>query len=156
PANAWMRAVPVPAGDAEVVFEFHSTYLLPGAALSLLATAAVALAAARRRPRSVDGGGPRDTAPVAHPGVRRLAGRRDPRRDRLPQRGGLPLPVPRAGPAGPARLVGLDGRRPVLRALGLPDHVAPAARGARERAHAPRPDLRRRTLLRPPDLPDLA
>jgi hypothetical protein len=36
-ANAWMRAVPVPAGRSRVVFTFRSTYLAAGAALSLLA-----------------------------------------------------------------------------------------------------------------------
>jgi hypothetical protein len=42
PANAWMRAVPVPAGTSEVVLTFHSTYLVCGGLLSLLALAAIA------------------------------------------------------------------------------------------------------------------
>lgn len=36
-ANAWMRAVPVPAGTRRVVFTFRSTYLVAGAAVSLVA-----------------------------------------------------------------------------------------------------------------------
>jgi hypothetical protein len=39
PANAWMRAAPVPAGAHQVVFRFHSTYLRAGAILSLAALA---------------------------------------------------------------------------------------------------------------------
>jgi hypothetical protein len=39
PANAWMRAIPVPAGAHRVTFAFHSRFLLAGAALSLLALA---------------------------------------------------------------------------------------------------------------------
>jgi hypothetical protein len=42
PANAWMRAVPVPAGGSEVALTFRSTYLAWGAMLSLLALAAIA------------------------------------------------------------------------------------------------------------------
>jgi hypothetical protein len=44
PANGWMRAVLVPAGEHEVTFRFHSTWLVAGAVVSLLALAA-ALAA---------------------------------------------------------------------------------------------------------------
>jgi Bacterial membrane protein YfhO len=49
PANAWMRAVPVPAGKSEVVLVFRSTYLLTGATISLLALALIALLLVRRR-----------------------------------------------------------------------------------------------------------
>jgi hypothetical protein len=35
PANAWMRAVPVPAGSSEVALTFRSTHLATGAAISL-------------------------------------------------------------------------------------------------------------------------
>jgi hypothetical protein len=42
PANAWMRAVLVPAGTSQVELTFHSTYLVPGAAISL-ATLAILL-----------------------------------------------------------------------------------------------------------------
>jgi hypothetical protein len=44
PANAWMRAALVPAGEHQVTFRFHSTRLRVGALLSL-ATLALALAA---------------------------------------------------------------------------------------------------------------
>ncbi len=49
PANAWMRAVPVPAGASEVVLTFRSTYLLRGALLSLLALVLAVLLITRRR-----------------------------------------------------------------------------------------------------------
>ena len=49
PANAWMRAVPVPAGVSEVVLTFHSTYLASGAAISLAALALVLLMLLWRR-----------------------------------------------------------------------------------------------------------
>jgi hypothetical protein len=51
PANAWMRAALVPAGEHEVTFRFRSTRLRAGAALSLLSLAALltALVIARRR-----------------------------------------------------------------------------------------------------------
>ena len=49
PANAWMRAVPIPAGSSEVVFTFRSTYLAAGAALSLAALAVMAGLLFRRR-----------------------------------------------------------------------------------------------------------
>ncbi len=39
PANAWMRAVLVPAGKSQVEMTFHSTYLVPGALISLVALA---------------------------------------------------------------------------------------------------------------------
>ncbi|HJX53920.1 MAG TPA: hypothetical protein VJ801_14225 [Polyangia bacterium] len=41
PANAWMRAVLVPAGKSQVVLTFHSTYLASGAAISLAALALI-------------------------------------------------------------------------------------------------------------------
>jgi hypothetical protein len=41
PANAWMRAAPVPAGGHQVTFRFHSTRLRAGAALSLISLALV-------------------------------------------------------------------------------------------------------------------
>jgi hypothetical protein len=50
PANAWMRAVPVPVGKSEVVLTFRSTYLARGAALSVLALAIIAALMFRRRP----------------------------------------------------------------------------------------------------------
>jgi hypothetical protein len=56
PANAWMRAAPVPAGVHEVTFRFHSTRLRAGAALSLVSlglVAAVLLESGRRRRRRV-------------------------------------------------------------------------------------------------------
>ena len=49
PANAWMRAVPIPAGTSEVVLVFRSTYLAGGAALSLIALALIVGLLARRR-----------------------------------------------------------------------------------------------------------
>jgi hypothetical protein len=51
PANAWMRAVPVPAGESEVVLSFRSTYLASGAAISLAALVVLAglLLVPRRR-----------------------------------------------------------------------------------------------------------
>jgi hypothetical protein len=48
PANAWMRAVPIPAGKQEIIFHFHSTLLIPGALLSILSLA-LALVVLRRR-----------------------------------------------------------------------------------------------------------
>jgi len=47
PANAWMRAVPIPAGQQVVTFRYHSPWLVPGALLSLLSLA-LALLALRR------------------------------------------------------------------------------------------------------------
>src|SRR4029450_7568953 len=44
-ANAWMRAVPVPAGRSRIVLSFRSRYLALGAAVSL-GTMALLLAAA--------------------------------------------------------------------------------------------------------------
>jgi uncharacterized membrane protein YfhO len=49
PANAWMRAVRVPAGHSRVMLTYRSTYLLPGAGLSAAALLALALAALRAR-----------------------------------------------------------------------------------------------------------
>jgi hypothetical protein len=49
PANAWMRAVLVPAGKSQVEMTFHSTYLLLGSVISLAALALVILLLARRR-----------------------------------------------------------------------------------------------------------
>jgi hypothetical protein len=48
PANAWMRAVPVPAGRSEVVLAYRSRYLAVGALVSLL-SAVVLVAVARQR-----------------------------------------------------------------------------------------------------------
>lgn len=52
PANAWMRAVPVPAGQSQVELVFHSTHLVEGALLSLLALATIVLLLAWPRSRS--------------------------------------------------------------------------------------------------------
>ena len=49
PANAWMRAVPVPAGKSQVVLTFHSTYLVSGAVISLATLALVVFLLVRRR-----------------------------------------------------------------------------------------------------------
>jgi hypothetical protein len=49
PANAWMRAVPVPAGTSQVEMTFHSTYLLPGALISLATLVAILWMLFRRR-----------------------------------------------------------------------------------------------------------
>jgi hypothetical protein len=49
PANAWMRAVPVPAGPSQVEMTFHSTYLLPGALISLATLVAILWMLFRRR-----------------------------------------------------------------------------------------------------------
>jgi hypothetical protein len=56
PANAWMRAVPVPAGKSQVELAFHSTYLASGAGLSLLALVIISLLlVGRRQPRPAQG-----------------------------------------------------------------------------------------------------
>jgi hypothetical protein len=52
PANAWMRAVPVPPGTHEVVLRFESTYLLPGALVSTLAAALMVIALRRSSGRA--------------------------------------------------------------------------------------------------------
>jgi hypothetical protein len=49
PANAWMRAVPVPAGKSQVVLTFHSTYLVLGAAISLATLALIVFLLVWRR-----------------------------------------------------------------------------------------------------------
>jgi hypothetical protein len=49
PANAWMRAVLVPAGRSQVELTFYSTYLVPGALLSLVTLAALLWMLWRRR-----------------------------------------------------------------------------------------------------------
>jgi hypothetical protein len=54
PANAWMRAVPVPAGRHRVELRFRSRWLLPGVLLSLLTAAGLAVLARRDR-RSAPG-----------------------------------------------------------------------------------------------------
>jgi hypothetical protein len=59
PANAWMRAVPVPAGHHRVVLRFRSRWLLPGALVSLSAAALLAVLVRRDR-RS----GPLETTPA--------------------------------------------------------------------------------------------
>ena len=45
PANAWMRAVAIPAGDAEIVFRYRQPGILPGLLLSLLTLGALTLIA---------------------------------------------------------------------------------------------------------------
>ena len=53
PANAWMRAVLVPAGRSQVVFTYRSTYFALGAGISLATFALlVALCLRRRRARA--------------------------------------------------------------------------------------------------------
>ena len=54
PANAWMRAVLVPAGKSQVEMTFHSTYLVPGAVLSLAALAIILVLLFRRRAAQPD------------------------------------------------------------------------------------------------------
>jgi len=49
PANAWMRAVLVPAGKSQVEMTFHSTYLVPGAVISLATLVLIVLLLVRRR-----------------------------------------------------------------------------------------------------------
>jgi hypothetical protein len=49
PANAWMRAVLVPAGKSQVEMTFHSTYLALGSVLSLVALAIILALLFRRR-----------------------------------------------------------------------------------------------------------
>jgi len=51
PANAWMRAVAVPAGRSQVVLAYRSRYLLPGALVSLT-SAGVLLGVLRRASRA--------------------------------------------------------------------------------------------------------
>jgi uncharacterized membrane protein YfhO len=46
-----MRAVLVPAGKSQVEMTFHSTYLVPGAAISLAALALIVFLLVRRPPR---------------------------------------------------------------------------------------------------------
>jgi len=62
PANAWMRGVSVPAGHHQVELRFRSRWLLPGALLSLLTAAGLAVllhrerrAAPRSKPTEDDG-----------------------------------------------------------------------------------------------------
>jgi hypothetical protein len=50
PANAWMRAVSVPAGRHRVELRFRSRWLLPGALLSLLTATGLAILIRRERP----------------------------------------------------------------------------------------------------------
>ena len=52
PANAWMRAVPVPAGRSRVVLSYRSRYLLAGALVSAAALALMAAALVRGRRES--------------------------------------------------------------------------------------------------------
>jgi hypothetical protein len=49
PANAWMRAVSVPAGHHRVELRFRSRWLLPGALLSLLTAIGLGILARRGR-----------------------------------------------------------------------------------------------------------
>ena len=48
PVNAWMRAVEIPAGDAEIVFRYRQQGLWPGLLLSLLTLVALVLIAKPR------------------------------------------------------------------------------------------------------------
>jgi uncharacterized membrane protein YfhO len=52
PANAWMRAVPVPPGRHQVVLRFRSRRLVPGVALSVGALLVLGAWAGRDRRRS--------------------------------------------------------------------------------------------------------
>jgi len=54
PANAWMRAFPIPAGRERVEVFFHQNHLLPGAAISIVSLA-VCLFLLRRGTRKPDG-----------------------------------------------------------------------------------------------------
>jgi hypothetical protein len=49
PANAWMRAVSVPAGRHRVEFRFHSRWLLPGALLGFFTAALIGVLVRRER-----------------------------------------------------------------------------------------------------------
>ncbi|MCG6926711.1 MAG: YfhO family protein [Acidobacteria bacterium] len=51
PANAWMRAVPVPAGAHRVEMRFHSRWLGPGALVALLTAATLGVLVRRERRR---------------------------------------------------------------------------------------------------------
>jgi hypothetical protein len=53
PANAWMRAVEVPAGRHRVELRFRSRLLLPGALVSLIAGVGLAVLAWRKGPRPI-------------------------------------------------------------------------------------------------------
>jgi hypothetical protein len=52
PANAWMRAVPVPAGHSRVVLSYRSRFLLAGAAVSFVSLAALVAVLVSGRPRT--------------------------------------------------------------------------------------------------------
>jgi uncharacterized membrane protein YfhO len=49
PVNAWMRAVPVSAGNHRVKMSFHQNHLSTGAAVSLSAAVMLLFALRRRR-----------------------------------------------------------------------------------------------------------
>ena len=57
PANAWMRAVAVPAGRHQVELRFRSRWLLPGALVFLLASGGLGVLVLRER-RTRPSGGP--------------------------------------------------------------------------------------------------
>jgi hypothetical protein len=81
PANAWMRAVPVPAGRHEVRLYFRQDYLLPGFLISMASLGLlVALIVKRKRPTPSSPGAPEvaRVSPQPKTGAKRPSQRRAP------------------------------------------------------------------------------